>query len=675
MSVAGKSVYRVERIAGYDVAVVVEVKDEGSPSSTEKIKETKSDRICLGGLDSFWAVSGETTEKAIVHRAPTVPYTSSSTSSLIGRAKIADFSLTDASRPKNAGKLDAVSFANAVKLTVGFSLRKIGYEKGLALLAENKLAVPLRAAVQAIEVGAGKWLSSGFTRSSEGFYGFSEKISVRNAPVRSVEGKIDSLTQLSGVVVFLSQPKWSPPVEADLRSEAQILASALKWAERLRSSTEAAGDVAQLLNTRITSTADDAEREDLRSALAVLASRTEINDLVPSFMAKDPEWRDRLASFEESERERQRSAIRAQIDREMTEENRKLTDMQARVVEAEARVAAIGQRELLLRDAASKTQEELEAKIAAAANSISAKHSEIGGLLRADVEELRKAVHTITDAAPTAYVQHPPIVDEANFGSGPLEIAAPEKRFEIIRQLAATSGFSVPALTAVLLQSSTTPIPIFVGDRAITAVADFVTAIGGALAAVVYCDPTRVTLSDMIDDKASGLSAAIELAQQHPHVTIPVAFCGITNGPCEYWLPSLIERRRLGRLPANLAFFGSAAVDGTRVSVPNSVLKYIFPLEIPSGGRGNPPSFVGHWPFAEMDSDLLAEMVDHLGDLDLPDDGFVAATAKMLSRVPSSWGVRIDAVLKTFLARVVWTEALGKGAGHELIHYFQNIEG
>jgi len=56
MAGAGRTVVRVTKTFGPDIAIICEVRD--GDTNGGRIRETKDPRIFLGGVDSFWLVTG-----------------------------------------------------------------------------------------------------------------------------------------------------------------------------------------------------------------------------------------------------------------------------------------------------------------------------------------------------------------------------------------------------------------------------------------------------------------------------------------------------------------------------------------------------------------------------------------------------------------------------------------
>ena len=254
-----------------------------------------------------------------------------------------------------------------------------------------------------------------------------------------------------------------------------------------------------------------------------------------------------------------------------------------------------------------------------------------------------------------------------------IESAAPtmanlEQRQATLQETAVATGLSTLQVAAVIA-SSTETVPVILGADGAAAAVDIVTALAGERAAVVFCDPTRVSLADLLLDQNSGLQAAIDDARRHPEILAAVALCGITNGPCEYWLPQIVEMRRAGRLPRNLAVVASAGTDGTRVPVPGSVLRHLFPLTPANPASPGAVAHQGAWPAPEgIEKSRLEAALGVLIDAGL-EGSVLQKSARTLARAPE-W-IRASDLVDVFKRQAGWLEATLSGSEHEDKKYFE----
>lgn len=694
MARSDKKIIRVRHVQGYGVAIVAEVGDDDDGLSG-KAQETKNGKIYLGGADSFWLVTGEKKEPHLAPRSEDlqVPVFNTATSALVGRIKGTPNFSKEMQKLGGTGKPDAVSFATATRLTVGYSPRDMSHKDLVERLRAGRLDIPSQGTVDAIEVRPKTWLVSGFIRQTSGSYGLSPQVPIRAVQSVAIEGKPDWIQLASGLSVFRSPPKWSPATEADLRPDEEILRSAEEWLARAAAAASQADgsgpiDLAGLLKARIAGTVGTDEREDLASALRVLSSRASLLEVIPQLLSHDPDWHKKLQDFEGAERERLSKEVGERLESEAEEERKRLEELRIQVADAETRLVSAAHREVLLRNESEKHEAMLQEKIAEAARRLENGHSgqsqallaEVGRL-RAEVAELARAAEKASAAevppplAVTAAPAAPPPAPAATAEEAPA-MANDETRLRILRELANDSGLSLAEVVGVLLHS-TEDFPVLLGERAAVVAAHFAAAVGGSDAAVVFCDPTRISLSDLLGDELSGFAKAVETARKRPDVLVPVAFCGITNGPCEYWLPQIVEMRRLGRIPRNTAFIASAGTDGMRVSVPKSALRYLFPIRVADGTKspvGN--RFAGHWPIVgKGSSERLQEALDLLTSGKDIEPDFLAAVAKMLSRMPAPSGLKMADVAAVLLRQGEWNEALETSAEDGNLRFFKDIGG
>ncbi|WP_421927184.1 hypothetical protein [Neoaquamicrobium sediminum] len=690
MSVAGKHVFRVRHISGNDIAVVTEVKEDDAATGLGRPKEVRNCKVWLGGIDSFWLVTGVKKEAAFVPRKEESPASmfSTATSPLIDRIKgspafelLSDFNGIGAS-----GKPEAVSFVTANRLTVGFSPREMSHEELVASLREGKLTVPTKSNLEAIEVSPDVWLTGGFVRNSSGLYGLSVDARVRSMPASSLEGKPEVMRLASGLVLFLAPPRWSPTQERDIRPEAEILSSAEGWLARISSAaTSGSSDtpsVIEALRNWIAATVGNDEREDLEAALRVLSTRSSLLHVIPKMMERDPAWQNGVRDFERLEHDRIRVEVRQRLAEEAEAESGRLAELREQVSEAEARIATFSHREALLRSETEQHEARLQEKISEAARAMGGNSSEVIRKLQDDVDRLREEVRRLDQPVATPHapelpqaldIEHAPDDVEVEEDSESVAVASDEDRIQVLEELSSSSGLSVAEVMAVILHS-TEDVPVLVGDGSASIATDIATAVGGDVASIVFCDPTHVSLSDLLRDDHTDLGAAIEHARNRPDLLVPVALCGLTNGPCEYWLPQLVEMRRVGKLPRNLAFIASAGTDGMRVPVPKSVLRYLFPLKVSRDETSAQVEHKGAWRLFESNPARTQEAIRSLMGREKPTDpDIVGRLSDMLSRAPVAEAIAISDLAAALLREQAWTAAWCEAKEHELIRYFREM--
>ncbi|MGK9041368.1 hypothetical protein KXS05_13480 [Rhizobium sp. SA279] len=677
MSVSGKTVYRVKQVVAHDVAIIAEVKDGDTHGG--KVKETRDSRMTLGGTDSFWLVGGEKKEqKLALHKDDTpVPALAAAISPMTTRIR-GKSSIFDLPKIANdfavPGKLDAVSFAAATRLSVGFSPQDGDPDERLSALLDGTLHIPLEAPVSSIEVRPGQWLTAGFDTLPAGRYGLRHQ-SLRSVATVSLENRPDMIRLAHGLVVFVSQPKWSEPKNADLRSEQEIFQSAERWLSRSIAAVSLPVDArsvapAELLGLLADRAISEDEKADLAAVAGLLAMRSELAEILPDILGRDPAFKEMLASFEESEKARLRIQLEAEIRGETEASSARLVALRGDIADAEAKLATFSHREALLRNETEKHEDTLRNRLASAAEGIRSESSRETAAIRDEVARMRDEIAQIT--APAAPAAAAPEQSEIPPLTAPLlPMASDEQRQKTLREMAVAAGISASEIAAVIA-TSTDSVPVLVGTDAAAAAVDIATALAGDEAAIVFCDPTKVSLADILNDEHSGLLSAIGKAKERPEALAAAALCSITSAPCEYWLPQIIEMRRVGRLPRNLAIIASAGTDGIRISVPDSALRHLFPLATSKSARPGSAKFEGLWPSMNSDQERSREAIDLLIERGL-EGPVVQGLAKALARTPS-W-MKVSDLADVFLRQAKWLAATSSGDEHEHNKYFKNIEG
>jgi hypothetical protein len=428
----------------------------------------------------------------------------------------------------------------------------------------------------------------------------------------------------------------------------------------------------ELLHLLADRAVSEEEKADLAAVAGHLSMRTELADILPEILGRDPAFKDMIARFGEAEKVRLRTELEDQLRRETEADSARLTALRAEVAEAEAKLATFSHREALLRNETEKHEETLRDRIANAAEGIKSESSRDTAMIREEVARLRDDMAQIAAAAPAAPI---PVAvaqpEEAAPTPPPPPFASDDQRQKTVRELSVATGLTHSEVAAVIALGLDL-VPVLVGTDAAAAAVDIATAIAGEDAAIVFCDPTRLSLADLLDDEHSGFKSAIEKARARPEMLAAAALCGITSGPCEYWLPQIVEMRRVGRLPRNLALFASASTDGMRVSIPDTALRHLFPVTAGKLARPGSAKFEGLWPSLASDPERFQEAVDILIDGGL--EGVVMQNAaRALARTPA-W-MKVGDLKDVFLRQAKWLSATAAGGEHEHNKYFKNIEG
>jgi len=680
MSLSGKTVYRVRQLVANDVAIISEVRE--GDSNGGKFKETRDARMTLGGADTFWLVGGEKKEKkhlvltADEGSAPgfstAIPAMPSPMAKLMKGASV--FELPGWTNDSVAsGKLDAVSFAAATRLEIGFSPDIGNPDATLAELLQGTLRAPVKTEVAAIEIRPGQWLRSGFETSSPGCFRLTAH-SLREIPTVTLDNRPDMIRLSKGVVVFVSHPRWSEATVSDLRPASEIIETADRWFSRIQSavslsSSSVSAPPSEILRMLVDSKVSDDEKRDLEAIAAILSEREDLLDMLPTILERHASFREMMAAYEEREKTRLSAEIDEKVRIQSEDGLSRLAELRRQIAEAEAKIETFAHREALLRSETERHDDELRRRIDSAALSIREGADVAARQLRDEVARLREEVSQVAAKADAPHEEEHDIPSSAveTTPSAP-PLASLEQRQAALGELAVATGLSSFQVAAVIA-SSTETVPVILGDDGAAAAVDIVTALAGERAAVVFCDPTRVSLSDLLLDQNSGLQAAIDSARRHPEILAAAALCGITNGPCEYWLPQIVEMRRAGRLPRNLAVIASAGTDGTRVPVPGSALRHLFPLTPSNPARPGAAVHQGAWPVPEaLEKERFGEALDVLVDAGLEGTALQKA-ARTLARAPG-W-IRASDLVDVFQRQAGWLEAALSGSEHEDKKYFE----
>jgi hypothetical protein len=690
MAGSDKTVYQVVRRLNGGVTVLGEVRD--SEVSPVRIRETRDPRITLGRVGSFWLVVGEKKEPKLILEAtdPSARRTWRPPQMFANIRANPSFELPETVEEfSDPGRHEARSFTSSTQLSVGFSPRDNDFDGVIRQLRSGTLSIPSDVDVTAIEVRAGGWVTTGIKRLKSGLYGFAPGVSIRSVAISSSSNRLDTVRLSDGRVIFVTQPNWSFGEATDLRTPDEIVDAAERWLIRARSALGSTpgseDDLAEGLRKHLAHTVEADEKADLVASIRLLATRESLQEILPQMMAREPLLQERLKEYELSEKERIRAATRSTVELELESERKRLTAIREDIIEAESRLSVATHRESLLRIESDRLDENIRSKVADAARQVGAMSTERMEQLRSEVEQLKTLVTDLTSSTPQPIIHEqsssvvqdinavddipqPPITTAATF-----ELSTVEGRGGIIMAVRKACGLSAGEVAAVIAYS-TDGVPVFVGQKASGVTVDIVTALGGENAAVAFCDPTRISWQDLLQDETSGLATSVAFAKAHPEILVPIAICNITHGPSEFWIPQFIEARRIGRIPRNLAVFASAGIDGMRVSMSDSALRHLLPVLVPDGAKTVRSLFAGAWPLeVDLDRKRLAEARDWLSEKAGLEGAELDRGSRTLSRIHPS--IAMSEASHPFEHQAQWQRALAADGKHEFNQYFKNIEG
>ncbi|MCM2441062.1 hypothetical protein HGO34_15180 [Agrobacterium vitis] len=691
MSVSEKPIYQIIRRARDGVAVIAAVKDGDGASA--QVRETKDPRMMLGAVGSFWQVTGEKKEPKLALENGDVATSNRSwrpPQLIVPIRASSQFELpATVEQFLDPGRHEARSFSSAVQLSVGYSPRDKDFEGTVALLRTGNLPIPETATITAIEVRSGAWVTSQISRRKADLYGFEPGASTRSITVSGIANRVETIKLPNGLVVFATQPNWSVGEAIDLRSPSEIVEAAEMWLSRARQAVASApgseDDLAEGLRKHLASTIEANEKADLIASIKLLANREPLLDILPQIMLREPLLQERLKAFEHEERDRVRNSTRAKLDAELKEEQLRLTAIKNELAEAENRLSLVTHREALLRVESERHDENIRERVAEAARQITEASQTQSRDIRAEVEKLKELIADMARTTPAPEASSSADVGNPRTDQGPspelvevevarrVEMVTDEGRSGIIAALRQASGLSA-GYVAGIVAHATDGIPVLIGTKASALAADLATAIGGDDAAVVFCDPTRISWQDLLQDESSGLAAAVSRARANPETLTPVAVCNITSGPCEYWIPQFMESRRIGRIPRNLVIFASAGVDGMRISMPDSILHHLMPVLVPAAAKPVRKLYSGPWPSGvNLDRTRLAEAREFLSDQGGLEGMALDRGSRTLSRMPAT--IVMAEAAELFIQNAQWLKALAADGKHEFNQYFKNIEG
>ncbi len=693
MSLLSKGIiYCVYEAVGGDTVLLSEVKSNDIRMHSSILREAKSEKMCLAGVGSYWLVTGEKLKikqdkKLPLRKSVPLPTTDTALNLLQHDTSRATQSLRSDLSELNGGGLKHITFSSATRLSVGFSPVSSGYEElARSLLTNGYITVPLHHSIDAVEIRENLWIVDEQRRGEGGQYRLSRYFDFRRVPTVRLLDPSSAVRLPSGIVILPPGSCWSEAKIIDLRTDEEILKSVEDWVGRIRTST---GEETTSLNAltdvighirRHTISVD--ERQDLEAISMILASRQEILSTVPQILSKTTAWNAAAEEFRKAEFGRLSDEARQRVDRETKKLEAKLSELRQIIAEAEARLETISYREVNLRAESRAIQADIEAMIEKAARNVVASDAATASLMADDITRLRKEVEQINDRISTistigARPSEETVKEHQVSHVGPT-MASAEQRAEQLKELAAVTGFKLPELITLVHWSRFTELPVIVGSASVRAAVDFCTLIGGNLAQIIFCDPTRISFEDLM---GGGLATAIRVATDNSEVLVPVAFCNLTSSPCEFWLPQFMELRRMGRLPKNMACIGSAVQDGIRTQVPRSTLGYIVPFS-PSGKPSgvSVEAFFGlSWPgdfprdVQKQTSAYPALAASKTGVSNAPALLVRAATA--VGTTLTSEDPPTEALVKCMEDRFRWLLSIENDQEHELFKAFQNTVG
>lgn len=700
---ATATILRVRESFGLDTVLVEEVGGFGRPDSYFSLtgRMLKSSAMAMGGVDSFWRVSGERTEKPplLKQEKPYRPGSKSQSYSAYGPKSAQPITNQQSSSPAtetlSAPPPEQVSYRSEVRLEVGYSHPSSDHGQTLAMLTGSGLRLPSRQRLIAVEVASGLWL-----RESQ-LYHVDGMLFAPGQKKHAVTGykllqEPQTIQAGGGVVVFLEPLQWSEAT-LDCRSEDEVSADVVSWLQRLsvfdgqtHSSDEVRGAV-ETLQSAVAGSVTEEEFASLAIAIRAAEAKPQLGRLLPELLRNDPFWREQVQTTIEKAVESKRGEIDAAFADEIAEKESRLDALQRDVADAERRLTAAEERERAYRAGAEDVRKLVEEQVSVVTRDVfePALRSRLEGValsveLHADVERLAARLAHMEQVSAEA-AEQPETVQPLSrpLAAEVVVCDSKDQRSLLFQELQERTAVRPSELAFVLARMFGGGFPVLAGETADTVAVEIAAMLGGSSANVIFCDPTKVTFSDLFEggQPQGSLSAVIELAKASPSTFVPLVFCGLTRSPCEFWLPAVLDGRRTGAIPTNIAMLGTVAPDGIRVEMPKSVLRRVEPVEVVGSSEFAAMSKfegLGLWPIPapSLVTEQRTTAVDMLISFEADGRPFAEAV-KSLSVVLCETECDAAEVAQSFIQGRDWAKSLSATSPdvHPLLRYFTNFEG
>ncbi|MGV0876455.1 hypothetical protein V6767_04850 [Martelella sp. FLE1502] len=642
----------------------------------------------LAGVDSYWMVLNEKLEpkagkKRGASRPPVMPAAETAVG-ILQKARQSgggmDLSGLNGSAP------ETISFSQCAQLSVGYSLYTSGTAEAVSrFLRDRSVSLPSRAMVDAIEIRENVWLKSWLRKGEAGTCRLDRSVDVRSAETFSIPDPSTAVVLPSGLVLFQPGMQWEGPFRTDLRSDDEVLRSVEKWADRLQAtlgedhpSVENLGALIRQVERR---TASNDDLRDLEAVAGILAARPAIREIAPKLLSETPEWKAVSDEMRAAELERMKAEVEAKAGEETSRLEEELARKRAELADMELRIAQAAHRESVLKAESEAIHKDIEGMIERAARTVAVGDAENASLLADDISSLRREV----DAVRQRLSEEPARAAAVEMSAEPqptdaqqTKLASGVERAEQVEKLAGAIGVSKERLSLFMAWGRSSLLPVFVGEGSARRVIDVARAVGGGEVHAVFCDPTKISMDDIKrSGNGEGLSHALEMARRFPDRIVPIAFCNINRGPCEFWLPELMELRRVGHIPSNMVCFASASTDGMLVSVPRSVLGYLVPFKTEGVPVGSSSDLARDaWPAdiavdVERQREALPLLTTTGVDPSKRPDLFRLA-AETISAEIGKPGFKVRDLVSASKEQFEWLTAIASGGDHDLIKELQN---
>lgn len=697
------TIFRVKEVFGLDVVLAEEVSGYGRPDSFFSINSQliKSSAMALSGVDSFWRVSGERDEKPVSLKQEKPYRPGSKTQSYTAFTAKSSLPLINPTaapapaEPSFAPSGDPLTYRSETKLEVGYSHPLKQHSKTLEQLLGPGLPCPSKQHLAAIEVADGLWLRHEQLTSSDRLL-FAPGQQKRDVQGFAILAEPAILRVGGGLCVFLDPIQWSE-TSADCRNDQEIDYDVMASLHRLSlfagqpSQSEDIQHAFDTLRNALSGSVASKEIDDLSAAIKRSEAKPHLSRLLPELLRNDPYWRDQVTSIIARAVEAKKSQIDEAFGEEIAQKEQHLEVLRAEVLDAERRLSTAEERERAYRASAEDVQKLIENQVSSVARDILEPlvESRLDGIrpssdLHADIEKLSTRLAQIEQMPPPKeiHVEAKATVTAQPAVSTTINHSRDERSF-LFNRLQSHALLPPSDLAFVLARMLGGGFPVLAGQNADAVAIAIATMLGGDSDSVIFCDPTKVTVSDLSSngDAQGSLSAVVERAKATNGAFVPMVLAGLTKSPCEFWLPALLEGRRTGAFPANIVMIGTVAPDGMRIEMPNSLLRRVEPVEVKGGDDAVMPfDFQGAalWPIpapeeAKEHSSTAIEMLS----LFEGDGHAIAEALRNLSVAHFETDFDAPDIAQRFSDRQAWLSSLHPKSAerHPLSRFFSNFEG
>ncbi len=622
------TIVRIKEVLDHDTFLFVNIGDAHA-GVEPSCRSGRSRPMALGGVDTYWRIKiepehregkskwSDKTNKEILSprflegQRATFPVFRTSTNSILPAA----IAINLGERHE-----EPRSIKDPVRLLVGFRPSADDQAETAACLFAGTLKSPLRRPVDAIEVAPREWIRSLDFAERSGF--FELRIEKSAVPIWSIDSRSTPIEAGNGIVLFPEGVRFKGPHVRDFRTDEEVVQDTDRWLARISDSLNSSDEdrarideLRGLLQKYAKETIQDREINDLSATLKILEKRPIFIDMLPEILARDKGWAKKIKAVVDARVQTIVNEFEARFTNEAAEKRKTILELDAVLTERRSALALIAERERAYRDSiadvertiSAKVTEELSARSANAVTSTATMEDLLE--LKAEIERLsrpREEVHEPVATNPSAF-----------------PTTSKNERLDQMRNLAKTPSMSASKLALAVSLASCGVLPVFVGSMSDRFAIRLGSCISGSFGAVVFCDPTLVSIGDILSrSNGNSASSAVDFARAHPDAMVAVILCGLTRAPCEFWLPAIFDGWRVGLLPENLRFFATASPDGIRVPMPKSLLASIVPLEISGDWNctDTRSATTALWPYPRNISTAASELRGVVFDaLDVPD--------------------------------------------------------